>query len=97
MNNFLKTAKGLIALKLFVLSAGCAAGSLSPNAAKVTMSIDKAPVDCEQIGEVYGEQGGIWTGYFTSSDNLITGAANDLRKAAVELGANYVTLNPVIK
>jgi len=44
------------------------------------------------LGLIAGKQGNLFTGYYTSNDNLAEGAMNALRNRAKGLGANYVQL-----
>ncbi|MFM2589713.1 DUF4156 domain-containing protein [Vibrio sp. TBV020] len=45
---------------------------------------------CSYVGEVIGSQGNWLTGDFTSNENLVLGARNELRNEAFKLGANLV-------
>ncbi|NDG84622.1 MAG: DUF4156 domain-containing protein [Proteobacteria bacterium] len=80
-------------LPLFpVLMAACAATSLRPGAERVIVTRQPAPAGCKFRGQVMGEQGGSFTGGWTSNKNLAQGAMNDMRNNALNLGANYVVL-----
>ncbi len=57
------------------------------------LSKESAPEGCEFLDEVQGTQGNFWTAKFTSDANLIMGARNNLRNAALALRANYVIDN----
>ena len=48
----------------------------------VSQAPDKSA--CNYLGEVVGSQGNWITGDFTSNENLVTGARNELRNAAYE-------------
>jgi hypothetical protein len=78
-------------LPLLVL-AGCAASPLVPDGEAVLVSKEPAPAGCEFLGEVQGSQGNFWTANFTSDENLINGARNEMRNAATALNANYVKI-----
>ena len=77
---------GLVAL------GGCAATSLQPGAARVMVTKSPAPEGCVYLGSVVGEQGGSFTGKYTSNAHLAEGALNDMKNKAHDLGANYVVL-----
>ena len=74
------------------LLGGCAATALSPGAARVMVTKTQAPPGCVYMGSVVGEQGGAFSGKYTSNKNLAEGAFNDMKNKAHELGANYVVL-----
>lgn len=75
-----------------LLIAGCAAKEIRPGAEKIIVSRQAAPKTCKFKGQVMGEQGGSFTGGWTSNKNLAQGAMNDMRNQALDLGANYVVL-----
>lgn len=77
---------------LTVFNFGCAATSVKPEAARILVTRQAAPSDCQFVGTVIGEQGGALTGGWTSNKNLAMGAMNDMKNQAYELGANYVVL-----
>ena len=74
------------------LLAGCAADPLLPGGDGIILSKEAAPEGCEFLAEVQGKQGNLWTTNFTSDANLINGARNNLRNAALDLNANYVKI-----
>jgi uncharacterized protein YbjQ (UPF0145 family) len=88
--NFLVSASFLGLL--FVSVTGCAATALNPEAARVMVTKTPAPQGCVYIGSVVGEQGGAWSGRYTSNANLAEGAFNDMKNKAHAMGANYVVL-----
>ena len=81
---------------LFLLTAslvgGCAATALNPGAARVMVTKTQAPPGCVYVGSVVGEQGGSFSGKYTSNKNLAEGAFNDMKNKAFAMGANYVVL-----
>jgi hypothetical protein len=89
MKNSLKTicyvavAAGLIS---------CSATQLQPGAQKVLVSPNKPAKSCKYLGAITGNQGGFFTGAYTSNRNLETGAFNDMRNQAHNMGANYVQI-----
>lgn len=76
---------------ILVLSA-CAARAVKPGAEKVVVTHQQAPKSCKFKGTLVGNQGGFFTGRWTSNNRLALGAINDLKNQAQELGANYVVL-----
>jgi hypothetical protein len=79
-----------IALILALLG-GCAANPLSPNAQRVRI-VTNEPTGCDYLGEATGNQGNFFTGDWTSNANLETGARNDLKNQAAQMGGNTVQL-----
>jgi hypothetical protein len=69
--------------------AGCAATSATPQGAAVEL-VTSRPSGCKALGEVVGKQGNVFSGDFTSNENLMVGARNDLRNKAAGLGGNVV-------
>ena len=71
----------------------CAANPLTPGAEKVRIldvSPDVSKATCAYVGEVTGTQGSVFSGPYTSNENLIVGARNDIKNKALKLGANAV-------
>ncbi|MGV2814583.1 DUF4156 domain-containing protein [Enterobacter cancerogenus] len=75
----------------FMLLTGCSATALNNQAAGVRIS-NSDPTGCEFLGTVVGEEGGFWTGGWTSNTNLEKGALNTLRNETSRLGGNVVSL-----
>ncbi|MGK3995839.1 DUF4156 domain-containing protein [Sorangium sp. So ce1024] len=84
-------AFALLLLSSSILPA-CAAVELNPGAEKVIVTRQPAPQGCRFLGTVIGEQGGSFSGKFTSNANLQEGAVNDMKNKAHDLGGNYVVL-----
>lgn len=82
----------LIFAFLAVMMTGCAATQLKKGADQVRIdNID--PVNrCEFIGEITGSQGNVISGRYTSVVALETGALNELRNKAHDMGGNVVFL-----
>lgn len=78
---------------VFVLAAtvGCAANSLKPGAERVRL-MQNEPKGCKYLGEATGDQGGAFTGAWTSNTNMETGARNELKNKAFDMGGNVVVL-----
>jgi hypothetical protein len=79
-----------LALAVLVLTA-CASIQIVPGAEKVRIT-NTEPQGCENLGDVVGTQGNALTGAYTSNENLIIGARNDLKNKAHGLGANVVLM-----
>ena len=83
----------LLALQLVgLVFSACAAKALRPGAERIIVTRQPAPKGCRFVGTVVGEQGGSFTGGWTSNKNLAQGATNDLKNKAFDLGGNYVVL-----
>lgn len=79
-----------IMLTLLLLSA-CSAISTISGAEKVELVNEPPnPEKCEFLGEAVGSQGNWITGDYTSNENLIVGARNELRNKAFQMGGNIV-------
>lgn len=79
------------ALTLSAGLAACAANAVRPEAS--TVEIVNEPPDktrCRFLGEVVGSQGNWFTGDWTSNQNLVVGARNELRNETQNLGGNIV-------
>ena len=88
------TAIGLLvlAIGLLALLSACAAKPILPGGTDIILSKAPAPAGCQLLGEVRGHQGNFWTAEFTSDENLVVGARNELRNAAFALRADYVKI-----
>ena len=75
-----------------IASLGCAATALVAGAERVIVSPQAPPDSCKFAGMIVGQQGGAFSGSWTSNRNLAQGALNELRNQALALGANYVLL-----
>ena len=73
--------------------AGCSAHQVKPSAQNIEI-VNEAPdqTKCRYLGEVVGSQGNWATGDFTSNENLVVGARNELRNKADSMGGNIVYL-----
>jgi hypothetical protein len=77
------------ALVSAVVLAGCAATQANQQGAAVEIVTQK-PAGCRLLGEVVGSQGNVFSGDFTTDENLLIGARNDLRNEAAAMGGNVV-------
>ncbi len=69
--------------------AGCAATQATQQGAQVELVTQK-PAGCRLLGEAVGTQGNVFSGDFTTNENLMIGARNDLRNKAASMGGNVV-------
>ena len=71
----------------------CASTSLNPGAERVLVTRQPPPAkNCRYLGTIIGEQGGSFTGGWTSNNHLAEGAMNDMKNKAYAMGANYVLI-----
>lgn len=78
----------LVAIVLMVCA--CSAINVQRGAELVRVTNREPDRECKFLGDVTGSQGNRFTGGFTSDANLETGARNDLKNKAFELGGNVV-------
>ncbi|MFB9887887.1 DUF4156 domain-containing protein [Balneatrix alpica] len=69
---------------------GCSAIQANPGAEQVRLVMEQPTGSCRFIAEVSGSQGNFFSGNYTSTENLLLGARNDLRNKAAAVGANVV-------
>lgn len=81
----------LYSILVLLIVSGCSAQAVRPEAQSVEI-VNESPdkIKCKFIGEVVGSQGNWVTGDFTSNENLIVGARNELRNKTYELGGNVL-------
>src|SRR5262249_32053558 len=70
----------------------CSATNAKRGAELVRVTNKEPGRECKFLGDVTGSQGNRFTGGFTSDENLETGARNDLKNKAFDLGGNVVYL-----
>jgi Domain of unknown function (DUF4156) len=80
----------LFAVVLIVCA--CSAISVKPGAERVRVTNTEPGRECKFLGDVTGSQGNRFTGGYTSDANLETGARNDLKNKAFDIGGNVVYL-----
>lgn len=68
----------------------CQAIKLNPAAEKVRLTHNEPGQGCEFLGDITGNQGDFFTGGFTSNADLETGARNDLKNKAYNMGGNII-------
>lgn len=70
---------------------GCSATQINPQAMGIEIVNEKPDKSkCKFLGEIVGSQGNWFTGDFTSNENLVVGARNEIRNKAYALGGNVV-------
>ncbi|MGL4724864.1 MAG: DUF4156 domain-containing protein [Scandinavium sp.] len=72
--------------------AGCSATSVNTNASHVRVTNNEPGKECKFLGDITGSQGNFFTGGWTSNSNLETGARNDLKNQAANMGGNVVSI-----
>lgn len=82
----------IFGIPCLLILAACAAQPLLPGATAIVLSKAHPAPGCQFVGEVRGTQGNFWTAEFTSDEDLIIGARNELRNAAFQIRANYVQI-----
>ncbi len=80
----------LLAVALMVCA--CSAISVKPGAELVRITNTEPGRECKFLGDVTGSQGNRFTGGYTSDANLETGARNDLKNKAFDIGGNVIYL-----
>lgn len=70
----------------------CSSVPLQPNAELVRLTNTEPTNECQFLGDITGNQGDFFTGEFTSNENLETGARNDLKNKAYNMGGNVIYL-----
>jgi hypothetical protein len=85
--------KLLIIVLVFLGVSACTAVPLQNDAKLVRLTnTEPAHETCKFLGDVTGNQGDFLTGEFTSNAELETGARNDIKNKAYNLGGNLVYL-----
>ena len=82
--------KKVILLIVLLIFVGCASTSLLPEAQKVRIVRTEPGKECEDLGEVTGEQGDWFTGAYTSNANTEKGHETLLKNKAAKMGGNLV-------
>lgn len=87
----IQAASAVLAMATVAVLAGCSATPVTQQGAQVEIVTEK-PANCRALGEVVGSQGNVFSGDWTSNENLMTGARNDLRNKTAALGGNVVQI-----
>ena len=72
--------------------AACSSVAVQPQASGVRLTHNEPGKECTFLGDVTGSQGDFFTGAFTSNADLETGARNDIKNKAMQLGGDTVYL-----
>lgn len=75
-----------------MLLTACSANALRTGAEQVRITHTEPAKDCNFLGEVTDSQGNFFTGGWTSNSTLETGARNDLKNKALNMGGNRVVI-----
>lgn len=79
------------AIAVLVLAvAACSTPSLTATGAAVRVRASVPSTDCDNLGTVTGQGGGMFGGVYISNDSLIEYAMNDARNKAAALGATDI-------
>ncbi|HTF98658.1 MAG TPA: DUF4156 domain-containing protein [Cellvibrio sp.] len=83
--------KQVLVVAALIVLGGCAAKGVVKGAERVEI-VNELPdkTHCKFMGEIVGSQGNWFTGDYTSNENLVVGARNELRNKAYNMGANVV-------
>jgi hypothetical protein len=73
-----------------VVLVGCAATPINPSAERIRLTTTEPAKECRFLGDATGNQGNLFTGPYTSNENLETGARNDMKNKAAAMGGNVV-------
>ncbi len=79
-----------VPMLLSVLLIGCSAIPMTRGGGSVELVTEKPSGNCKPLGDAIGSQGNWFTGDYTSNENLLMGARNDLRNKAAQMGGNTV-------
>jgi hypothetical protein len=70
----------------------CTSVPIQPNATHIRLTHNEPSNNCTFLGDITGSQGDFFTGAFTSNADLETGARNDLKNKALQLGGDTIYL-----
>ncbi|MRS16217.1 DUF4156 domain-containing protein [Enterobacteriaceae bacterium RIT691] len=84
--------KKISVILVMMTLAGCSATGISANANHVRVTNNEPGKECKFLGDITGSQGNFFTGGWTSNSNLETGARNDLKNQAANMGGNVVSI-----
>ncbi len=82
--------KTLFAIIIVTTLAACSSVAVQPQANGVRLTHNEPGKECTFLGDVTGSQGDFFTGAFTSNADLETGARNDLKNKAMNLGGDTI-------
>lgn len=90
MNN--SSMKLMLAMLFTSTLAACSSITIQPDATGVRLTHNEPSEECRFLGDITGSQGDFLSGAFTSNADLETGARNDLKNKAKQLGGDTVYL-----
>jgi len=83
----------LTVIMLFVSTlTACTSIAIQPAASIVRLTHNEPSEECTFLGDITGSQGDFFSGPFTSNADLETGARNDLKNKAMQLGGDTIYL-----
>ncbi|WP_440873645.1 DUF4156 domain-containing protein [Thalassotalea sp. PLHSN55] len=84
--------KNLVITLLVITISACSSIAAQPEANVIRLTHTEPSEECQFLGDITGSQGDFFTGAFTSNANLETGARNDLKNKALQLGGDTIYL-----
>ena len=84
--------KYIFAIMIIVGLSACSSIPLKPEAKFVRLTKNEPDRTCQFLGDITGNQGDFFTGEFTSNEDLESGARNDLKNQAYDIGGNVIYL-----
>lgn len=84
--------KTFFAILLVTTITACSAVPIQQAASKIRLTHNEPSDRCEFLGDITGSQGDFFSGPFTSNEDLETGARNDLKNKAMQLGGDTIYL-----
>ena len=84
--------KNVLAILFVTTISACSAIPVQQAANNVRLTHNEPGKECTFLGDITGNQGDFFTGPFTSNADLETGARNDLKNKAMQLGGDTIYL-----
>lgn len=84
--------KYILLITMVLGISACSSIPLEPGATLVRLTNNEPTTECKFLGYITGNQGDFFTGEFTSNADLETGARNDLKNKAYQMGGNVIYL-----
>jgi hypothetical protein len=84
--------KKFITVLLVTSITACSAVPVQQAANSVRLTHNEPSEECTFLGDITGNQGNFFSGPFTSNADLETGARNDIKNKAMQLGGDTVYL-----
>lgn len=84
--------RNVFAILIIAGVSACSSIPLKPGANLVRLTNNEPGLECKFLGDITGNQGDFLTGEFTSNEDLESGARNDLKNKAFDMGGNIIYL-----